>query len=82
MDCGKFANELRKYKNKLLCFKCYNKKTKKIIFPRKLLIPLDKALNKIYSVKGYVSKKGYIRAYCSFPGILIGKKFKIQLINQ
>jgi hypothetical protein len=45
----------------------------------------EKARDKVYQVKGdkHINKEGetYYTGRCNFPSILIGKKFKIQLIQ-
>jgi len=84
MDCGKKVRKFRSYKNKFLCYNCYIKKLHRIEISRNYnRISFEKAINRIYEVKGYVTKKGYIKAMSSsFPNCLIGHKFKIQIIEK
>ena len=78
-DCGFLYNTIHSYKynGKTRCFNC-NRKYRKIIGGG-AFVPLEKALDKIYTIRGYVSKTRYLRGVCSFPSALIGRKIKIQL---
>lgn len=66
-------------RGKLLCFKCNIKETHFI--GGRNATTIEKAINKTYKVKGYLTKQGKIYASSTFPQILIGHKFKLQLIK-
>jgi|WetSurMetagenome_2_1015567.scaffolds.fasta_scaffold29320_4 hypothetical protein len=72
-------------KGKFLCSHCKAKRENTKIGHRLpfLIIPLNEALDKIYFVRGHVAKDfRYANGYCYFPRILIGKKFKVVLVEE
>lgn len=81
--CKKKYNHVHFYKGKALCPKCWKKEAHiiNIAKNRSKIFTLEKALNQTYEVKGYLNSNNYIQASCNFPQILVGHKFKIQLIK-
>jgi hypothetical protein len=80
-NCKK-KTTLHVFKDKLLCWQCYSKHAK--LIPRgggAKITSLDKALNKIYTIQGYLNDKGKLNAVRSFPSILIGHKVKLVLAD-
>lgn len=88
--CHQRYNKLVKVRGQFLCFHCKRKvlhiigiaTNDKYVQPMKF----EKALAKVYEIKGYLVKHGKgkdrgVIASCSFPRIMIGHKFKIQLIK-
>ena len=66
-------------KNKLLTSRIQNSATQKYVsFTAKTL---EQALGKIYEINGYLMGNGSIKAYRSFPSILIGHKVKLVLVK-
>jgi len=44
---------------------------------------IEQILNKVYEIKGYVTKKGYLKSrVISFPRCMINRKFKIILVKE
>jgi len=76
-DNCKKKTTLHRYQDKLLCWGCYSKNIR--IIGGAKLTSLNKALNKTYTIQGYLNKKGKITAVRSFPSILIGHKVKLIL---
>jgi len=84
--CSNKSNNTVVYKGKELCKSCYRRTMIKClslnsVHKRKTI---EQALNKIYEIRGYGIKRngrGFIRAVCSFPAILIGHKVKLVLID-
>lgn len=70
-----------RYKNKILCYHCYQKKVHMITAHRPR-ISLDKALSKIYEIRGQLSMGRRLSATKNFPSILIGHKVKITLADE
>ena len=75
--CGRIVRSryVVKFKGKLLCSNCVPRVHYR---PR---VSLEKALNKIYEVKGYLNNKNQKIAKIHIPPILSGKKVKLVLIE-
>ena len=83
-ECGKLTKTLHMRKGMFLCWGCYRKTIHIINYSGGIKTntqTIEKALNKTYEVKGYLTKNGTIQSSCSFPSILIGHKFKVTLID-
>ena len=71
----------RKFKGKYYCYLCYVKSVK-MTGGVSFAYTLEQALNKVYEIKGRVSKNGYLTTDgIYFPKVLIGKRFKIKIIE-
>ena len=80
-NCEKRMRQARRYKGKILCYKCYRKKAKRVGGYRPNF-SLEEALKRTYKIRGYLNKKqNSICAACSFPSILTGHKVKLVLIK-
>jgi hypothetical protein len=82
-ECKKKCRKLRRYKNKMLCWKCWSIKFNKIgcFNQKRKKITLDEALNKTYYLKGRINKFNQITLTKNFPSILAGHKIRIVLIK-
>ena len=81
--CSRKVRTIRRGKGGFfLCWKCYRKETHIMPFLSRMSgMSFEKALNKTYEVKGYLTTRGTIRAVCCFPQILVGHKFKLQILD-
>lgn len=84
----KRARHIIRFKGKFLCTNCRNKRVTSRIQQSASVkldengrMSLEKALNKVYEINGYLSLKGHIRGFRSFPSILIGHKVKLILVK-
>ncbi len=80
MDCNHQMRRFRKHKDKILCFSCYRKRVR-VIGTRGGTRSLSQALSKTYTINGYLSGRGVLLAFRSFPTILIGHKVKLELVK-
>ena len=78
-DCGRQMRRFRVMEKKYVCYSCSRKYINVIGSANPLT--LEKALNKVYEIKGYVNGQGQMIAYRSFPTTLIGHKVKLLLIK-
>ena len=81
-ECSKCKNQTRgtwRYKTDFYCHRCYKKNFK--IINMAIPFSFQKAMNKIYEIRGYLHKNGSINANCTFPQILIGHKVKLVLVE-
>ncbi len=88
--CGirKNTKSVVKIKGKLFCTKCKNKrltsrlqKSASLIKSGALRLSLEQALNKTYTINGYLDHRNSIIAVRNFPSILIGHKVKLVLVE-
>lgn len=79
MDCKKLMRNYRTFKDKMLCWNCYNKRVN--LLPKKTAISLEKALSKTYEINGYINNQQRLVAARTFPSILIGHKVKLVLVK-
>lgn len=76
-------SSMRLYKDKYLCFWCYDKKFHRMPnFNNPLRHTLKEALNKTYEMKGYLRKDNCIQCLMSFPSILVGHKVRLVLVHE
>lgn len=81
-ECGAYMTKgFRIYKGKFLCFKCYSKKGNIINISNSFNKKLKEVLEKIYLVEPYIYKNTLRTRPIYFPNCMIGKKFKIILID-
>lgn len=80
-NCELSYNKVTIYKGKMLCKKCLNKIDTITVGNIRNGYSLEGALNKVYEVKGYLTKSNNLISMISFPQILIGHKFKIVLVE-
>jgi len=82
-NCGVKTKNAQDTTAGFLCRRCY-RKTRPTIYtmPKEPKISMEKALKKIYEIKGYVTKKGSIVTDLSPPHILIGHKIKFVLADE
>ena len=74
----KRSRSVIRFKGKYICSICMNKHRIGNIDLRLKRVPLEKAINKIYEIKGYKNNRDKsIIATCSFPSVLIGQKIKV-----
>ena len=76
-DCGIMVRDLING----MCRRCYNKTKTRITYKTGARVSLKKALEKIYEIKGYISKRGHLTALKSFPSILIGHKVRLVIVE-
>ncbi len=80
-ECKKVYRNLYRYKDKLLCYNCYKKSI--VLMPWGTVYEgktIKEALNKIYEIKGSLSKEGYLKSHpLGIPKCLIRKKIKLIL---
>lgn len=84
-ECKINFNHVTWWKGRQLCNQCYKKKTGWIMFHPDIYKPRvseEKALNKIYKVKGYISPKNTRSTQVAIPPCLIGKYIKISLVDE
>ena len=89
--CGKLYRNLTKVRHKYLCYYCKRKVLAPIgVGGGRYYVPFEEAISKVYEVRGYKNlgdlrnypkRNPSIQASCNFPAILVGHKFKIQLIK-
>lgn len=81
-NCGAKTKNAKDTTIGFLCDKCY-KKTRLTIYsmPKKPKISMEKALKKVYVVRGYVGNNGGIITGLTPPQILIGHKIKFVLAD-
>jgi hypothetical protein len=82
--CGLNYRKMYNMKNGLsVCWKCSRKDYNKMRIPyANPRITLQEALDRVYEVRGYLSKNNYPITHVSIPTILIGRKFKIVLVKK
>ncbi len=84
-ECGKFQKRLRRAKGKLVCYLCWVKNTSilELIGYEGNRKSLDEVLNKIYEPSVSFRSDGSPRgAHLWLPLVMIGKKFKIVLVEE
>jgi len=84
-ECKKEFNKLYMFKNVSLCYWCYRKRV--VIIPDAIgraIKTVSDVLDKVYEVGGYVDKKSSVIRIrpLSFPQCMIGRKFKIVLVDE
>lgn len=83
-ECGIKTKKLRRLKGFYYCFNCWKKRVK-IIGGFGVGKSLEEALEKVYIVSPNLKHKNgdyyYYAGSCRFPKCLIGKQFKIKLVE-
>lgn len=79
-DCGKQIRNVHIYRDKFLCWNCYREKGNMINFGGEPLT-LEKALDRVYEIRGNITKKGLTGGFRNFPQVLIGHKVKLVLVK-
>jgi len=79
-DCGSKTRRHRVTLDKrFVCFKCSRKYITEM--PRRL--SLNNALDKVYTIHAHLhGKEKSPYGYCNFPPVLIGRKFKVVLVEE
>ena len=90
-ECGKNprVRNVIKFKGRFLCKNCRSKilsyriqqSASEKIKPT-VAYTFEEAINKVYEIKGYLTKNARIRSVISCPQILIGHKVKLVLVNE
>ena len=73
------SRHITQTKNGFLCSNC-RRNISTNLGKANTMVTFDEAINRIYEVKGYKNKI-YLQGNVCFPAILIGHKFKINLIQ-
>ena len=81
--CGKKTHGNYIVEEGFVCYNCSRKGFHRIgVHDRKPYISIDKALSKVYEVKGYKAKNGRIQiSHICPPQTLIGRKVKLVLVE-
>lgn len=80
--CGINSKSLRLREGKYYCYNCYITKVHRIWPPIRKGMPLDKALNRTYTIRCSAVSGKYISGSLSFPRCLIGKKVKLTIVEE
>jgi len=85
-ECSRYFRNLILVKGKFICRNCFKKYPNYMSAnnsPHSWHLTLERALNKIYEIKGYKDKKRkHFYGYRHFPKILIGHKVKLILVDE
>jgi len=79
--CKRKVRELFERENGFLCTICRSKNDT-IIGLDTNSISYKNAIGRIYEMKKYISKEGYVSVQVAFPKVLSGIKFKIVVVQR
>ena len=82
--CGKEVRKLRKdIEGKYVCWECYKEGYTMIcVGKNRKPISFEDAVSRVYEIKGRKSRaRKNFCGWCYFPKILVGHKFKIEVIK-